>query len=104
MKHRAWVFFAAAFVGLSPTILWAGSQKRPMIVDDLLRFQRVSDPQISPDGKGVAYVVGTVDRAANKTASSIWLAPQGSGLHAHYISTLHVAICVRRVFCGDSHS
>ena len=32
MKHRAWVFFAAAFVGLSPTILWAGSQKRPMIV------------------------------------------------------------------------
>ena len=32
-----------------------------MKVDDLFRFKRVSDPQISPDGKHVAYVVTTVD-------------------------------------------
>ena len=34
-----------------------------MTVDDLFRFKRVSDPQISPDGKPVVYVVGTVDLA-----------------------------------------
>lgn len=50
------------------------ADKRPMTVDDLFRFTRVSDPQISPDGKWVAYVLGEVDAAANKVPSSIWLA------------------------------
>jgi dipeptidyl aminopeptidase/acylaminoacyl peptidase len=49
--------------------------KRPMTVDDLFRFKRVSDPQLSPDGQTVAYVVGAVDLNANSSSSSIWLAP-----------------------------
>ena len=56
-----------------PTIAVA-ADKRPMTIDDLLAFKRVSDPQISPDGKYVAYVVGEVDKEANKIPSSIWLA------------------------------
>ncbi len=47
--------------------------KRPMRIDDLFRFQRVSDPQISPDGKFVVYVATTVDLDGNKTSSSLWL-------------------------------
>jgi dipeptidyl aminopeptidase/acylaminoacyl peptidase len=50
------------------------ADKRPMTIDDLFAFKRVSDPQISPDGKYVAYVVGEVDKEANKIPSSIWLA------------------------------
>jgi dipeptidyl aminopeptidase/acylaminoacyl peptidase len=50
------------------------ADKRPMTIDDLFRFKRVSDPQISPDGKTVAYLVGTVDVPGNKTSSTIWLA------------------------------
>src|SRR6266849_6047402 len=64
--------------GLALSIFSAAAvaaDKRPMTVDDLFRFQRVSDPQISPDGKTVAYVVGTVDLSGNKTSSSIWLTP-----------------------------
>jgi dipeptidyl aminopeptidase/acylaminoacyl peptidase len=53
--------------------------KRPMTIDDLFRFKRVSDPQISPDGKAVAYVVGTVDLKGNRTTSNIWLVPTGGG-------------------------
>ena len=49
-------------------------KKRPMTVDDLFRFQRVADPQISPDGKRVAYQVTTVDLEANKTSTAIWVA------------------------------
>ncbi len=45
-----------------------------MTVEDLFKFKRVSDPQISPDGKQVVYVVGTVDLEANKIPSSLWLA------------------------------
>jgi dipeptidyl aminopeptidase/acylaminoacyl peptidase len=45
-----------------------------MIVDDLFRVQRVSDPQISPDGSNVVYVLTTVDLPNNKTKSNLWLA------------------------------
>src|SRR4051794_39886670 len=51
-----------------------GQAKRPMIVDDLFRFKRAADPQISPDGKLVAYALTTVDLPGNKTSSTIWLA------------------------------
>jgi dipeptidyl aminopeptidase/acylaminoacyl peptidase len=50
------------------------ADRRPIKVDDLFRFQRVSDPQISPDGKLVAYVVTNVDLDNNSTSSGIWLA------------------------------
>ena len=53
--------------------------KRPMTIEDLFRFKRLSDPHISPDGKQVAYVVTTVDMDKNSTASSIWLAPTDKG-------------------------
>jgi dipeptidyl aminopeptidase/acylaminoacyl peptidase len=53
----------------------AGQQKRPMQVDDLFRFKRVSDPQISPDGKWIAYTITTVeDVDSNKRSTNIWLA------------------------------
>src|SRR5262249_9103906 len=42
--------------------------------DDLFRFKRVADPQISPDGKTVAYVITNVDLEGNRTSSAIWLA------------------------------
>src|SRR3954465_10545286 len=52
----------------------AAAGKRPLELADMFRFKRVADPQISPDGKLVAYVITTVDLEANSTASSIWLA------------------------------
>jgi dipeptidyl aminopeptidase/acylaminoacyl peptidase len=53
----------------------AEAAKRPMTVDDLFKFKRVADPQISPDGRLVVYAVTTVtDAAGNKTSSNLWLA------------------------------
>src|SRR5260370_16938674 len=49
--------------------------KRPMKVDDLFAFKRVTDPQVSPDGKHVVYVVATVDLPATKTPSPLSIAP-----------------------------
>ena len=48
--------------------------KRPMTVDDLFKFKRVADPQISPDGKQVVYVVTTMNVEANKSTANLWLA------------------------------
>jgi len=47
--------------------------KRPLTVDDLQRIAEVRDPQCSPDGRQVAYVVSTVDVKEDKSTSHIWM-------------------------------
>jgi dipeptidyl aminopeptidase/acylaminoacyl peptidase len=49
--------------------------KRGLVPDDLWRLRAVSDPQVSPDGSRVAFVVATPDRATDKSAATIWVAP-----------------------------
>jgi dipeptidyl aminopeptidase/acylaminoacyl peptidase len=46
---------------------------RPIAVGDVDRIATVRDPQRSPDGAWVAYAVGTVDVAKDKTDSDIWM-------------------------------
>ena len=41
-------------------------------INDLLGVSRVSDPQLSPDGRVVAYTVGVVDKAANRVINQIY--------------------------------
>ena len=48
-------------------------KSRPMQIDDLFRFKRLADPQISPDGRWVVYVQGVVDLEANRTSRNLWL-------------------------------
>jgi dipeptidyl aminopeptidase/acylaminoacyl peptidase len=43
-------------------------------VDDMLAFDRISDPSVSPDGKLVAFTVATPDLEANKLSKDVWLA------------------------------
>ncbi len=50
-----------------------------MTVDDLLAMQRISDPQISPDGNSVAYAVGTPDVGANRIVRNIWVISTAQG-------------------------
>ncbi|PTY07650.1 S9 family peptidase [Opitutaceae bacterium EW11] len=51
-----------------------GALARPMQLEDLFKLHRVSDPQISPDGRLVAYVVTDVIKSENRTDGNIWLA------------------------------
>jgi len=43
--------FAILVLLLTPNWTFAGEKTRPMKVEDLFRFKRIADPQISPDGK-----------------------------------------------------
>jgi Tol biopolymer transport system component len=70
------VVFAFA---LSLALATAAAAKRPITFDDLISFGRVGDPQISPDGKWVAYTVDRYDKAANTRSSAIWLASLETG-------------------------
>lgn len=46
--------------------------KRPMKLDDMHRMADVRDPQVSPDGKQVAFIVSTVDVKDDKSLAQIW--------------------------------
>ncbi len=53
----------------TPTV----NEKHPFSVDDLLAMQRISDPQVSPDGRWVAFTLQTIDLEANRGRTDIWL-------------------------------
>src|SRR6476660_8144048 len=58
-----------------------------MTIRDLLLAVRVTDPQLSPDGKTVAFVRTTTDLAAGKRNADIWtVAADGSSAPAALIS------------------
>ena len=40
--------------------------------NDLVKIRRVGDPQLSPDGRTVAFTIGDVDKAANRTLTQIY--------------------------------
>ena len=49
------------------------AQSTAFTPDDLVRLKRVSDPQVSPDGHYVAYVVAETDLGEDKRRSDLWL-------------------------------
>ena len=52
---------------------------RSIELEDLFRLKRVAEPQLSPDGQQVAYVVAEVLKAENRTQSDIWVIPATGG-------------------------
>ena len=76
---RTCVLLIPLFLGCLVVIETAASAARPLSLDDLLALRRISDPQMCPDGRLIAYVVTTVDLAKNATISTIWLTPTDGG-------------------------
>jgi Tol biopolymer transport system component len=62
--------FAAAVL-VSPS--FGQTAKRPIALDDLFKIKGVGDPQRSPDGKWVAYTVGTTDLEKDKRDTDLWM-------------------------------
>ena len=55
------------------SVLPAQSTRHPLKLDDVARLREVRDPQVSPDGQWVAYVVGTIDTKEDKSNSHLWM-------------------------------
>ncbi len=67
-----------AALAVTVSLLPAGSpaaEKRPITETDLFRFVWVADPQISPDGKRVAFVRVSVNKKKEGYDTAIWMAP-----------------------------
>jgi len=57
----------------------SAQMKHALTFDDLIGMGRVSDPQISPDGKTVAFVVTYYNKTQNSSNSNIYLVPVNGG-------------------------
>src|SRR5213593_2610112 len=70
LPHTA-VFFCVVIFAIAAL---AQPPPRGITSEDYFSFEFISDPNISPDGRLVAYVVTKIDRAQNRRNSSIWMA------------------------------
>ena len=58
---------------LSVLNLSAQQTSRTLIPSDVYRLKNISDPQVSPDGKWVAYTLSSVDTSKDKSTTDIWM-------------------------------
>jgi dipeptidyl aminopeptidase/acylaminoacyl peptidase len=65
--------FALLIILAACPFINAQQTRRSINLDDAARMRDVRDPQCSPDGKSIAYVVGTTDAKADKRNAHIWM-------------------------------
>src|SRR2546427_6808954 len=54
-------------------------RKRSVQPEDLYLLRNVTDPQMSPDGRRVAYVVSWPDREGDETQMAVYVVPSDGG-------------------------
>ncbi|HEY1763519.1 MAG TPA: S9 family peptidase [Opitutaceae bacterium] len=73
------------------TIVALGALVRPapagtFQIDDLFRIRRITDPQVSPDGRRIAFVVSDVHMSENNTSSCLWVVSAEGGEQPHQLT------------------
>lgn len=78
MRHRP---FLAAWLGTTvlASAASAAPPATPFSAQDLVLLRRISDPQVSPDGRHVAFVLRETDMEANRARTHLWLADLATG-------------------------
>src|SRR4030095_14603602 len=76
---------------LIPGLLFGQSAATPkagraLAIEDYYRVKTVGAPEISPDGKSVAFAVSTRIEATNGSTSEVWLVPADGSAPAHRVS------------------
>lgn len=62
---------------LLASVAWA--QKQPFDVATLMKLSRISEPQLSPDGRQVAFTVQSIDLDKNTKPKNIYIVPVNGG-------------------------
>src|ERR1043165_2666936 len=61
------------------TFALAQATAHRLTINELLKVRRISDPQVSPDGRTVAFTITDPDKAANKSKTQIYLVSVDGG-------------------------
>jgi dipeptidyl aminopeptidase/acylaminoacyl peptidase len=70
-------FSAMAFASLMA--MPATAAPRPWTIDDILAVRNVTDPQVSPDGRWVAYVISELNADGSDYNTDVWLVSTDGG-------------------------
>ncbi len=73
MRSSNIVLRTAAFLALAAISASAQTAKHGMTVEDLATYSHVGAPQVSPDGRWIAYTVSHVDTAEDKPYTELWM-------------------------------
>lgn len=77
MKRKGLVYLSVILL----LVATAASQtpKRPINIDDFFKMKEVSGPQVSPDGKWIAYTVSETDIKEDERETRIWMVATAGG-------------------------
>src|ERR1700738_5027477 len=70
---------ALFFILASGWLACSVAAQRPITIDDYFQIHEVHDPQLSPDGRWIAYTVKTPLLKKDKNEERIWMAPASGG-------------------------
>ena len=70
---RAMCCLTFGMFGLALMDATVAQPSAPFTAQDLVSLRRLTDPQLSPDARQVAYVLRETDLAANKGRTDLWL-------------------------------
>ena len=73
MTRFGLVLFCLALFCLPPMFAQQAPGQHTVNLDDIAGIQGIGDPQVSPDGKWIAYTVSTTDTENDKHPSNIWM-------------------------------
>ena len=73
MKRFVIAISALVFALSSFAAIATAQESRRFTIEDLLKVRRVGDPQVSPDGKRIAFTIGDVNYELNKVITQIYV-------------------------------
>jgi dipeptidyl aminopeptidase/acylaminoacyl peptidase len=73
-QFAAWLSILFLF-----SILNVYADKHPLSFEDFIQIKRISDPQVSPKGDLIAFVLTEMDLEKNVSNSDIWIVPTTGG-------------------------
>ncbi|MFO7891614.1 MAG: S9 family peptidase [bacterium] len=78
---RFFIFLLSFIIFTGVVIADDNSNTHPFTVHDMLAMHRISDPQLSPDGKLIVFTLRKTDMKANKGRTDLWIVgTDGKGL------------------------
>jgi dipeptidyl aminopeptidase/acylaminoacyl peptidase len=73
MRYVSYLFFLSVCVALTASFGFGQTKSHPFTVHDLLAMERISDPQVSPDGRRIVFVLAKTDLEENSSKTDLWM-------------------------------
>lgn len=73
MRYVSFLLFLSVCVALAASAGFSQMRSHPFSIHDLLAMERISDPQVSPDGRLIVFVLSKTDLEENGSKTDLWM-------------------------------